>query len=294
MKKEIPLFSKIMILVVVIILINVVIFMLGFRNTDITGFSVTDSIAKIYGTLSPASKIFLIIQWILLVVLLVYLIVRNRFVSGGSEELSGIDLSEILKRSKTDLDALYSILQTKKHVRIMTISRLFKINQDLAMEWGKILENGNLAIIDYPGFGGPSLKLLEPGDLIKKRKEKHKKEGEKKKDKKKKGEKKKGEKVVEKKEEAKKEKKEKVAEKKVVEKSWVVAVLLSFFLGILGIDRFYLGYIGLGILKLITAGGAGIWFLIDFILILVKVVKPKNGVYKSKEKKGGHKKAEKR
>jgi TM2 domain-containing membrane protein YozV len=52
-------------------------------------------------------------------------------------------------------------------------------------------------------------------------------------------------------------------------KSWMVALLLSFFLGALGVDRFYLGYTGLGVLKLITLGGCGIWALIDFIMIAV-------------------------
>jgi len=50
-------------------------------------------------------------------------------------------------------------------------------------------------------------------------------------------------------------------------KSWLVALLLSVFVGELGVDRFYLGRIVTGILKLLTFGGLGIWWLIDVILI---------------------------
>ena len=60
-------------------------------------------------------------------------------------------------------------------------------------------------------------------------------------------------------------------------KSKVVALILSIFLGELGIDRFYLGYIGTGFLKLITCGGFGIWWLIDLIMIATGKLKPKDG-----------------
>jgi TM2 domain-containing membrane protein YozV len=52
-------------------------------------------------------------------------------------------------------------------------------------------------------------------------------------------------------------------------KSYVAAILLCFFLGTLGIHRFYVGKIGTGILMLITIGGFGIWQIIDFVMIVV-------------------------
>jgi len=61
------------------------------------------------------------------------------------------------------------------------------------------------------------------------------------------------------------------------EKKWSVAIILSFFLGMFGVDRFYLNYIGLGILKMITFGGFGIWWLLDLILILIGKMKDRDG-----------------
>ena len=50
-------------------------------------------------------------------------------------------------------------------------------------------------------------------------------------------------------------------------KSPMTALLLSIFCGSLGVDRFYLGDTGLGIGKLLTAGGCGIWAIIDWFKI---------------------------
>ncbi|HUC31216.1 MAG TPA: TM2 domain-containing protein [Candidatus Paceibacterota bacterium] len=61
-------------------------------------------------------------------------------------------------------------------------------------------------------------------------------------------------------------------------KSRLVAALFCGFLGAIGIHRFYVGKIGTGILMILTAGGLGIWYLIDFILIVTGNFKDKQGL----------------
>lgn len=62
------------------------------------------------------------------------------------------------------------------------------------------------------------------------------------------------------------------------QKSFIATWLFSWLLGGLGVDRFYLGKIGTGILKLITFGGFGIWILVDLILTLSGAQKDKRGM----------------
>ena len=57
------------------------------------------------------------------------------------------------------------------------------------------------------------------------------------------------------------------------QKSWLATLLLCFFLGGLGIHSFYAGKTAFGVIQLLTGGGCGIWWLIDFIIILVKKYK---------------------
>jgi TM2 domain-containing membrane protein YozV len=56
---------------------------------------------------------------------------------------------------------------------------------------------------------------------------------------------------------------------RISSKSKDVLVILSAFLGTFGADRFYRGQIGLGIVKLITLGGCGLWALIDHLIYLL-------------------------
>ena len=60
-------------------------------------------------------------------------------------------------------------------------------------------------------------------------------------------------------------------------KSKMVAILLSVLLGGLGIDRIYLGYTGMGVLKLLTGGCFGILYIYDIIMICTGKLKPADG-----------------
>ena len=62
------------------------------------------------------------------------------------------------------------------------------------------------------------------------------------------------------------------------QKSWLVALLLCFFVGVIGAHRFYVGKIGTGVAQILTFGGFfGIWVLIDLVMILMGKFTDKDG-----------------
>lgn len=61
-------------------------------------------------------------------------------------------------------------------------------------------------------------------------------------------------------------------------KDKTTAVILAALLGGLGVDRFYLGYTGMGVLKLLTGGCFGIMWIIDIINIASGKLQPADGL----------------
>ncbi|MHA6668217.1 TM2 domain-containing protein [Homoserinimonas sp. A447] len=61
-------------------------------------------------------------------------------------------------------------------------------------------------------------------------------------------------------------------------KTFILTWLFAWFLGGIGVDRFYLGKVGTGLLKLFTFGGFGVWWLIDLILVLAGAQRDKAGL----------------
>lgn len=66
-------------------------------------------------------------------------------------------------------------------------------------------------------------------------------------------------------------------------KSKTTTIILSLLLGQLGIDRFYLGYTGLGVIKLLTIGGFGIWWVIDLVMACTGSLRPADGTNYAEE-----------
>jgi hypothetical protein len=93
-------------------------------------------------------------------------IILKIFVIGDKTEIQGINVADMKKKSKTDLDILYSIVQDKKELKVSSIARLFRIDPELAMEWAKILESGDLIVIEYPDFKGPVIRYKEPENKV--------------------------------------------------------------------------------------------------------------------------------
>jgi len=63
------------------------------------------------------------------------------------------------------------------------------------------------------------------------------------------------------------------------ERNWTVLVFLTIFFGMWGFDRFYMGRVGTGIIKLFTFGGFGFFALYDWFLVFTNTMKDNNGMH---------------
>ena len=69
-------------------------------------------------------------------------------------------LKEKFGKTNTDLDLLYFLLREKKKLKIPTISKIFKIDKEKALEWCRILESHDYVIINYPSLSEPEVEFV--------------------------------------------------------------------------------------------------------------------------------------
>lgn len=160
-KEDIILFPRVLLIAVMAFFLNIInlMYKLKKQSSSLTGFSVVTKVGEMYSSLPTTSKFVLFLQLGVFILILLYAAFNDRGILQDKKELDKINLKENSKPSETDLDVLYKLLKEKNKLRISTITKAFKIDKALAMEWGKTLEEGGLAVIDYPRFSGPVLKL---------------------------------------------------------------------------------------------------------------------------------------
>ena len=136
-------------------------------GSTISGNSIRETVEGFYTGSSIGHRIFILSQFLLLfaIIIVVLIIVRRLKSKANLSKKNYIGKGNI--KSKTDLDTLYEILKRENEISIEDIGKVFNVNLDVALEWSKVLENGDLAMIDYPRFGKPVLRLAEK-DSIKK------------------------------------------------------------------------------------------------------------------------------
>lgn len=112
---------------------------------------------------STTSTIILFAEWGLIFLGVVFVYVKHKV--DLKKELH--DLKN-LKENKhfgkgTELDNFYELLRETKHFRLSTASIVFGVDEEIAEEWAKTLENQKLATLTYPRIGGPEIMLNEKG-----------------------------------------------------------------------------------------------------------------------------------
>ncbi len=161
-KEKKPIFLKVLLISSVVILFN-----LGFisysivKSPKISGLSIKENLFNSYYSFSFPAKIFMISQFIILLSLLFYAAFRDKMLQKIKNESMDLHIERNIDKNKTDLDILYETLKDKKELPISAISKSFNVTKDIAMEWCKILESGELVIISYPGFSEPFVRINE-------------------------------------------------------------------------------------------------------------------------------------
>jgi hypothetical protein len=165
-KEEKLIFVRVLLIFLAMLLVNTVLFMFNYGYSQgISGFAVKEIVSNA-SQMPLVSKIILLVQWGLLLLLLLYAGLKDSVIISQRREIRGIHLHRNQSKERTDLDVLYDVLRQKRRLRITTIAKAFKVEEEVATEWGKILESGGLAELDYPGFGKPVLRFAK-GEIVK-------------------------------------------------------------------------------------------------------------------------------
>ncbi len=110
---------------------------------------------------TPKSSLYIIgAEWITLLSL-IFLSVMRSHMAITAQNNQHIEILRKKGKSETDIDLLYQMLQKNKKIAVSKIAQVFKVDKSVIEEWGNVLENNDLAVVDYPRFGEIEIRLKE-------------------------------------------------------------------------------------------------------------------------------------
>ncbi len=152
------------VIAIVIVLASVNVFLFVSKGqmsyVGISG-NVIDELPELPFNLTLPTTLF-IIQGLILIIILLF--TYSKFLKHKKEIITKQDyniIKEKKTKSETDMDVLYHLLKSRKKINIGSISRIFNISKEKALEWAKTLENYELVNIEYPAFTDPEVKINE-------------------------------------------------------------------------------------------------------------------------------------
>jgi uncharacterized membrane protein (DUF485 family) len=108
------------------------------------------------------SLLAFILQWVILLVVVIF--AYTKFLKHRKEEdekIKSFVIPAPKSKAETRFDVFYKLLKEKTSLSTATIAKAFSISKEQALEWGKILEEHNLASIEYPAFSDPEVTIEE-------------------------------------------------------------------------------------------------------------------------------------
>lgn len=135
-------------------------------NIPFTGNGIAElsEIKEKYVGVEIYSKVALIAEWFLILPVILIKSIKGKIDNPNSQNTSQIQNVKPLQpysKTKTDLDILYEKLKEKKVLKVADIAKFFKVSEEVVMEWGKILEAGKMASINYPRLSKPEIVIME-------------------------------------------------------------------------------------------------------------------------------------
>lgn len=126
----------------------------GFSGFSIGKKDIGEELKNSYPLGQASSKYVVIAEWVAVLFTAAMLITRRRKIT--KEEPAPIKMPQIEQtKLTTDLDKVCAILKERKRIRVSALAKLFGVSKETILEWGTILESGNLVRIEYPALGEP-------------------------------------------------------------------------------------------------------------------------------------------